>query len=426
MNSTATISARNSTDTLNIVYLIPWLDNVYGGVSLLGSLIGTVGNLLSIRYFARDRTKVSNMLYLWMIGIDVVTCVSLLHFGVARIYPAFGVKYLAAGILCNIFGFLYNISSRLSVFIVALQSILRSYSLVYPFKKTGSRYVLIIVSVMAAIQVFQASLPYLWWKKYEFNSHWTLCLWYLDDICKPESKMYNVLYILTLILPFLLPAVPVLISCGVSITFIRTNPVPDIPGMEISPKITAPNRILNKLCCSSGSAPAKKKRLSAAPRLSQLSSLVKSRLKHRATVTILIITGIYIILNIPYWVYLTYNLIMPYTFSLFDMYLGIFLNPLCVILNAAINPVVYFLRISGMRSHVTDTFKNIPLPRSPRPARRMVNISNGISNVNRSCVTFNSLVVERTRLTVPDVVGSHVSRVSRLNDYKHLGLVVTQ
>ena len=375
MNGSATVASQNSTANQTVDYIIPWLDDLYGAVSVLWCLVGTFGNLLSIKYFAREWKKVSNMLYLWMIGVDVTTCVSMLHFGVARIYPAFGEHFLQAGLLCNIFGFSYNISSRLSVFVVALQSILRSYSLVCPFRKIRLRFVMIAVSGMTAVQVFQASLPYLHLKKYEFNTHWSLCLWYLDDICPTDSKMYNILYILILILPFLLPAVPVLISCAVSIRFIGGNKILDIAGIATSPKSTISTPIVDKLCCRYY-LPEKHKRLSVTPRLSQLSSVVKSRLKHRATVTILIITSTYIILNMPYWVYLTYYLIMPYTFSLFDLYLGIFLNPLCVILNAAINPVVYYLRISGMKTHMTGTFKNIQFPRSPRLRKKSIFCTN--------------------------------------------------
>ena len=394
MNGSVSVSTDNSTATTAVLFIIPWVDAVYGGVCLLGCFAGTTGNLLSIRYFVSERKKVSSMLYLWMISIDVLTCLSMIHFGVARIYPRFGEEYLGRGVWCNIFGFLYNISSRLSVFIVALQSILRSYSLVSPFKKPRGRYVMMVVSFMTTIQVFQASLPYLYRKTYEFNAHWTLCLWYLDDICPPDSKLYDVLYIFTLILPFLLPALPVLISCAVSIRYIRSNlNIPQTPSRNTS-------SALWRLCWR----PNRERNPGVTPPISQLSSLVESRIKHRATVTILIITGIYITLNIPYWIYLTYYLIMPYDFSLFDLYLGILLNPVCVVLNAAINPVVYYLRISGMKSHVTGTFKNIQFPRSPRIRRRVVEevgVSRlgGFSGVESSCFE-NSLVVERRQSVV--------------------------
>ena len=60
----------------------------------------------------------------------------------------------------------------------------------------------------------------------------------------------------------------------------------------------------------------------------------------------------------PYWVYLAYYLVRDYQFTASSTYLGILLNPICVILNAAINPVVYYMRISGMKSHVTGTLRN--------------------------------------------------------------------
>jgi len=72
----------------------------------------------------------------------------------------------------------------------------------------------------------------------------------------------------------------------------------------------------------------------------------------------------------PYWIYLAYYLVLDYQFTPTSTYVGILLNPICVILNAAINPVVYYLRISGMKKQVAGTLKNINFPRSPGVARR--------------------------------------------------------
>lgn len=313
---------------------IPTIDVLYGTAALLSCFFGSISNIFSVKYFAKNRHKVSCNVYLWMVAVDFLTCFSMIHFGLSRIRPGFG-NFLGKGIWCNILGFIYNISSRLSVFIVAVQSIIRSYSLVYPFKKVQVGIPMVILSTMAVIQILQASLPYVRGKGYEYNDMWGICLWYLEDILSPSSSLYYMLYILTLILPFLLPALPVLVSCGVSIKYIwNTNPSPAV--------------------------------LSETPKISQLACVVKNKLKRRASVTVVIITVVYIVFNMPYWIYLICNMILdePLGGNLFNTYFGILLNPLCVILNAAANPIIYYFRIADMKNHVLLAFRNVEFPRS--------------------------------------------------------------
>ena len=57
--------------------------------------------------------------------------------------------------------------------------------------------------------------------------------------------------------------------------------------------------------------------------------------------------------------------------SLGEFYLGVFFNPVCVILNATVNPVVYYFRIAGMKSQMAKTLKDMQqIPRSPAVWRR--------------------------------------------------------
>ena len=350
---------NNSNETADIIR-IPSVDVLYGSVSLCSCFFGSVANLLSVRYFARNHRKVSNNVYLWMGAFDFLTCFSMIHFGLSRLNPAVGADILGNGFWCNLFGFTYNISSRLSVFIVAVQSILRSYCLVYPFRKLKLKVPILILSTMALVQIFQASLPYLRSKRYRYNTMWTTCLWYLDDIISPTSPLYSVLYIFTLILPFLLPALPVLVSCGVSIKYIRA---------------AYPTQLT----------------ISRNPKITQLACYFKSNIKRRASITVVIITVVYIVFNMPYWIYLIFNMVLnePLGGSYFNTYFGILLNPLCVIFNAAINPIIYFLRIADMKSQVLLPFKNIEFPRSLRPTKTQKIVH---SHCNVEAINFDTPV----------------------------------
>ena len=57
-------------------------------------------------------------------------------------------------VFCNIHGFLWNITSRLSIFLVMILSLTRTAFLTMPFKKMNKRAVLLSIVVYCVIQAF--------------------------------------------------------------------------------------------------------------------------------------------------------------------------------------------------------------------------------------------------------------------------------
>ena len=175
-----------------------------------------------------------------------------------------------------------------------------------------------------------------------------------------NAKLYNLLFLLTMVMPILLPALPVLISCAVSVRYVwrRTNNLCEMPK-----------------------------------KLGDIPGMLNGRLKHRATVTIVIITFVYIVFNIPYWTFLLYMLIFPSSGnSLFKTYLFMFLNPVSVILNGFINPIVYYLRIAGMKKQLNGDFRNLQFPKSPALSRRKLTPKPVMTPINvRNVITLNNL-----------------------------------
>ena len=84
---------------------------------------------------------------------------------------------------------------------------------------------------------------------------------------------------------------------------------------------------------------------------------------HQATTTIYIVTGLYVIFNVPVWIFVVAVLFsatdhLPW-FRCHLMYLHIFLNRICVVMNAASNGVVYFARMKDLRRTCFEELKKL-------------------------------------------------------------------
>ena len=157
--------------------------------------------------------------------------------------------------------------------------------------------------------------------QYDYREGDAMCNWSMLALVArlyPSHSGYDVIgpFIVFIAVPFLLPCLPILISCVISITIISFR-VRSETGNE-------------------------------------------SGVKDKASKTIIMLTGIYILFNVPYWVYVCLN--MLYFMGTVDLtrwlvaqhgsYFILFVTPISIIVNAAVNPLLYFSRIAPLRESV--------------------------------------------------------------------------
>ena len=337
----------------------------FGIVGFLVCLSGIFLNSLSFPAFYKSIRHISNKFYLMMVVTDITTSLSMVPFCVSRLYNGQSMLYDNV-VVCNTAGVLFSLGSQLSVLSVALQSIVRTHSLLFPLRELKLLPLKLFCVFYFVAQVLIAALPFIVGKKYHYYTVVTSCNFSLRERWDSDSLAYKVILMLVGILPFLWPAIPILISCFISvfILLVRDRSMGD--------------------------------------------ETTHARCRH-ASVTIVLVTILYIVLNIPYWNYLLFYLV-DYTaaatwFNAKDPnhYLYTFLNPFSMLLNAGINPLIYLIRMRKVRESIPGLF------RVRREVRTEVVVGGGSRLQSASVVSETDLAADKVYKSSAGGRGSRAS-----------------
>jgi len=176
------------------------------------------------------------------------------------------------------------------------------------------------------MNVFLASLPVIFSPRgYYYSEYVAQCSWGISElsfVAGHKDLWFGITYT-TIILPWLLPGVVVVVSCIVSIISL-------VHSSRIR-RMMAP-----KACNGEDNIHA-----------------AAGRKARKATVTIIIMTGVYMVFNMPCW--LLYSYLLASTHNPMEwlrgdvaLYVQIFVSRLSVVLNGTANPLVYFTRIEAL------------------------------------------------------------------------------
>ena len=170
-NSTATVVNRTMYSTHSLGYnthpLIPSVtaDQFMGTLLLLTSFFGTLANCLAIVYFTRQRREISNIIYMCIVGVDIMN--SLLMFSPGVSYFMSRHPFLLDNSwICDMWGVLFHVTSRLSVFLVAALSLSRTISLTFPFYRLKKRHVLVPMGIYILLLIGPALFPFYYHSRY--------------------------------------------------------------------------------------------------------------------------------------------------------------------------------------------------------------------------------------------------------------------
>lgn len=298
-------------------------DTVIGIIYILCFVFGVPANLLSLVYFTRQRLKTMDLptcLYaLTALQDTIITFLSLKH-GITLLREREDVFKD----FCPVHHILFQMSQRMSVFLIATLSVTRTYTLVYPLKRVRKKTVLKVLALlwflMTCFFVVPASAGIV-----HISYH------YADGYCWAEpiagnnlshtwDRVDNIMDTVGLACPI----VPIIVSCVVSAVKIQSS----IP-------VRGSCRRSN---CS-------------------FSSAIKNS-NRKATITIIIVTILYIISNIPLFINFTLWVITTVYYSYPGPFYGNVVMYyyswnvtalLSTALNATANPIVYLTRFERFR-----------------------------------------------------------------------------
>ena len=357
-------------------------DSVLAACCIACFIVGTIGNILSLIFFVNKRKLyLPTKIYILMTITDTSSCflviVVAFSFINGRQASLFQFNWL-----CDVWSTVWNITPYFSVFLVLILSVVRTISLVNPFKIIKQRVVLTVVFVYLFYLIARIIVPQVMKKSYhDYDYKDTHCVVRIYDY--KEGGLFSYL-IASNVIQLAMPVIPIIVSCVLSCycLFKSRNACALVRKSEHTFVTDSHHTCGN----SDGSCNATKRRrfgtenglvhttsnfsaVSATPssgpheismNVSPLSVPAGKDRQKQATITILLITGIYIVFNIPVFLF--------YLFFVVEMFLVpsgskyIFLTNRhvnfygwnvvfvqCVALNAALNPIVYCWRKKKMR-----------------------------------------------------------------------------
>lgn len=287
-------------------------DYFLAAVCIFCATVGVAGNLVALRYFHNHRKDLPTILYILITLVDILSCSTCLPTAISYLNHRQPMWY-GNSIFCYGWGILWAIIPFMSVFLVAVLSITRTISLISPLRQIKTKRVMIFVSVYIGYLVLWSTVPIIF--KYGYFVYTPE-----DTYCweSTRSGWYSNLEIFNGAVLLAFPIVPVIISCFIS-----------------------------SYCVLSSL------------KVSTLSSAVRN-MKLEATITIILITVTYIVLNLPIfiiwvlYIYENFN-VRGDTFSKYYSWSVCYV--ICVSMNATLNPFIYISRMEKFRGAVKIFFK---------------------------------------------------------------------
>ena len=322
------------------------IDGVMGTITFFCFLVGVPSNVFAIVFFYKDQKANTRNVkklffteqYLTMAVVDVLITITI--FPLIEVYWNGRISVLFDNkVFCVAWGFLWEMLPYFSVFLVGILSISRMIVLVKPMTTlnivtlrvcTGSYFVfhlifrmsLLLFDVIKFRNTPKPGYPKL---RFSYTNRSAYCYFYAhEDVLWTVNSFFQCILLG-------LPMIPILVSFGAS------------------------------LC--------KLKKTSGGPNFN------RDAQKH-ATVTIIIVTVVYICCNVPVFVnYITYSavLIKDLTSTIHDpsdyyhyyqqysenkdifwaWYIWSLTYVICAVINAAINPIIFFWRMKPFRKFIT-------------------------------------------------------------------------
>eukprot|EP00116_Pleurobrachia_bachei_P005147 sb/3465409/ len=337
--------------------------------------IGIPGNVLGIYYFYYiTRTRdLPSLLYLTICVTDVVTCIA--HFPVLfSLLTNRDPGLFSIMSLCIAWRVLFRGLQLLSVFLVMILSVTRALVIMRPFTILRRRTATgLILGYLGFLGVQNAVFR---WAQDHLYTVWD---GYCYEDVRPGMEIYgkidDILYELEIGVPTIL----------ITVSFVFS-----VYSLKLSPTLIS-------VTSSSGS----------------------SNSKHSASVTIVIVTAVFLLTNMPHVINLTLWNVDANNFkegigfygTIFMYYYTFNISAVqMVVFNATISPIIYFFRITGFRdwamgrmtsgiystrtSRVTEVF---PVGNGSKPGSRSASVANGCG---KSIVGYNKPIVQSRLVSV--------------------------
>lgn len=321
---------ENTSGVPTTVHYNELTDMVLGYVTLVISGIGLLGNIVLFSYLVNTCAwrRLSDTLYLLICVVDLAILPFHVPVSVSLTAQRAAGAWLRSAVGCGIWGIVWNTAMRLSIFFIMVLTVSRMLILLYPFRRIKRTYILPLISVYSLLEATQSALPYLLHYQYYFHPQIVGCDWTWVQVFPFPSHRFYAWFFYRAIFQFAAPFMVIVACCTVSVVSLR--------------------------------------RSKRAERYMPHDHFSQS--KHCATVTILLLAGTYILCNVPLVIYSTLTFIDTcvsphegFHFLEWDSnnYLFLASSVHSVVLNAAVNPLLFCTRVQAVRLWVRNVMQSL-------------------------------------------------------------------
>lgn len=302
---------------------------IFGLIETICFIIGAAGSALIMSYFvAKTKDESSGeFLNICISCTDLIICLLSLSCAVSDF--SYGDQMMfSSKFYCNVWGFLWNVSSKLSIFIIAVLSLARTICVTLPFCRVRRIHVAIPVFIYLLTLLIQSSTPFFFTAKgaagsYLYVKSYTLCGFYVGDVFDRGTVEFQVFQYWVAYVNLLAPLPVIATSCCITVYKLK------VAGTALSRTRSQRN--------SEG-----------------------GKFKNEATITVVILTVIYLMFNTPlclFWILGVHTTVLESVLpsNNFTADKIIFFN--FIVMRSMCNVIAYYCRIKDLREHTTDVFR---------------------------------------------------------------------
>lgn len=189
--------------------MVGLLEGILIAISSIAFLLGTPLNILGVCYFLQDTSK--NKLFVVLSLVDIILCLCMIQ-NLVALSAGLDTTQAVQMMSCRVISYIWNVSSRFSLFLSSIVSVARVISLKYPFRfSIPFRPVFgIMVLQFLYLVLFECSANFASDKIiiFEFGS----CNW---TVKKEVARVYTLLYFVSYILPFVITVTSTLLAIAI-------------------------------------------------------------------------------------------------------------------------------------------------------------------------------------------------------------------
>ena len=338
-------------------------------LAVFSFLFGSLGSLISLLYFTRRFTHKpasSTLLFVLMNLTDATTCFLVLFIGISDL-PGHHGLFSSPSVFCDVWGVAWYVAARMSIFLVAVLSISRTYMVLVPLAVVDLWVVLLPSLVYLTLMVLQQTLVFWWGVRYVYEPDSGHCsvdpYELLSQLPVEEDQIglyMKILFFVFVPLENIAPWIVIVISCVLTISAIRQSCHQQEGLLKRTLRRILPRGFLARRT-----------------RAVLTSSAQSHTRKRNATVTVLLLTVTYLIFNTYAIAIFSLDMVEIFSDESIRIYsrisdrnrhaLLVLAWVYSVALNSTCNIVVYFVRLPNLRRFAWHlvVFRRIPKDTHP-------------------------------------------------------------